>query len=191
MVRKILLESMMRRFLQSRCGNSGVEFALLLPLLMLLLFGAIEIGRALHDYHVINETVRDAARYLSRVPATCPAAGVGVGFLTDDPDTGLTAAQNEARARALAMTGNLSTASPAPDLLGYWNYPADSGTVSIRVDCINNAASSLEGLYEGILNVPHVILTADVPFTFMFGELIAPDAAINITLSHNVVSVGL
>ena len=62
------------RFLRDLRGNAGAEFALVLPILMLLLFGAIEIGRALHDFHVINESVRDAGRYLSRVPATCPSA---------------------------------------------------------------------------------------------------------------------
>lgn len=182
---------MIQSFGRSRHGNAGVEFALLLPLLMFLLFGAIEMGRALHDFHVVNETVRDAARYLSRVPATCPGAGVGVGVLVNDPVTGTTAAQNEQRAKALAITGNINTASPAPGLLGYWSYPADAGTVTVRIDCISNAAAGFGGLYDGVLNVPHIILTADVPFTFMFGELVAPDATINITLSHNVISVGL
>ncbi len=182
---------MIRNFGRSRHGNAGVEFALLLPLLMLLLFGGIEIGRALHDFHVVNETVRDAARYLSRVPASCPGAGVGVGSLNDDPVTGITAAQHTQRAIALAMTGNVDTATPDPDLLGYWNYPADAGTVSISVDCIANGTGTFQGLYDGVTNVPHVVLTADVPFTFMFGQLISSNASITITLSHNVASIGL
>lgn len=177
------------RFRRARQGNAGVEFALILPLLMVLLFGGIEIGRAMHDFHVVNETVRDAARYLSHVPATCPAAGVGAGSLQDGPV--YTAAQEIDRAKALAMTGSVDTASPAPDLLGYWHYPADAGSVTIRIDCIDNAAATLKGLYDGVTYIPHVVLTADVPFTFLFGQMVAPSASITITLSHNVASVGL
>ena len=48
--------------------NAGTEFALVVPFLLLLLIGSIEIGRALRYYHVVKESLRDAARYLSRVP---------------------------------------------------------------------------------------------------------------------------
>jgi hypothetical protein len=165
---------------------------------MLFLFGAIEMGRALHDFHVVNESVRGAARYLSRVPATCPS-GNATGSL--DGDALFSGAEHEARAIALAMTGKIYTdAAAAPDLLGYWNYPPPSppspGAVTIEVLCINNTACALGGLYEdtcgaGGEGIPHVKLTADVPFTFLFGQLIAPDASISITLSHNVASIGL
>lgn len=182
------------RFARAKRGNAGVEFALLLPLLVLLLFGGIELGRALHDFHVVNETVRDAARYLSRVPGVnCPAPGPG-SFL-DDPDSLYTAAQHQDRAIALAMTGDVDTATPAPDLLGYWNYPADASSVTISVNCIDNplvaGVREFQGLYSNDDFVPHVVLTADVPFTFLFGELVAAEPTINITLSHNVAVIGL
>ena len=41
---------------------------MVVPFLLLLLIGSIEIGRALRYYHVVKESLRDAARYLSRVP---------------------------------------------------------------------------------------------------------------------------
>jgi Flp pilus assembly pilin Flp len=186
------LESIVRRFARARQGNAGVEFALLLPFLMLLLFGGIEIGRGLHDFHVVNETVRDAARYLSRVPVNCPAAGTGAGLLVNGPV--YTAAQHEQRAKALTITGSVDTATPAPGLLSGWDYPADASSVTIRIDCIDNNAGAFQGIYanskwNGFL--PHVVLTADVPFTFLFGQLVSSNGSINITLSHNVVSVGL
>ncbi len=51
-----------RGFVRARAGVAGVEFAFVLPFLLLLLIGSIEIGRGLHDYHVVNESVRDAGR---------------------------------------------------------------------------------------------------------------------------------
>ena len=57
-----------RGFIRARSGNAGTEFAMVAPFLLLLLIGSIEIGRGLRDYHVVKESVRNAARYLSRVP---------------------------------------------------------------------------------------------------------------------------
>ena len=176
-------------FLRRTGGNAGVEFALILPLLTLLCFGAIELGRALHDYHVVNETVRDAARLLSRTPANCPSAGQGAGTFQDG--SVYTAAQQVQRAQALAMTGNTNTATPAPDLLGYWNYPGDAAsTIVIRVDCIDNTAGGFQGLYNGTTYVPHVFFQANVPFTFLLGELVTPNATIDFNIAHNVVVTG-
>lgn len=184
----------LRAFLRATCGNAGTEFALILPLLALLLFGSIELGRALHDYHVVNETVRDAARYLSRAPGVnCPAAGVNAGSFVNVPGAPYTAAEYLERTRALAMTGNADPASGAQDLLGYWSYPAQKASVDISIDCIDNSGSGFQGLYSGASfngYVPHVVLSATVPFTFLFGELVTSNATITFNISHNVVITG-
>jgi Flp pilus assembly protein TadG len=46
-------------------GVAIVEFALVLPLLLLLTFITTEFGRALYQYNTLTKSVRDAARYLS------------------------------------------------------------------------------------------------------------------------------
>lgn len=46
-------------------GVALVEFALVLPLLLLLTFIVTEYGRALYQYNILTKSVRDAARYLS------------------------------------------------------------------------------------------------------------------------------
>ena len=51
-----------RGFARARSGTAGTEFAFVLPILLLLMIGSIEIGRGLHDFHVVNESVRDAGR---------------------------------------------------------------------------------------------------------------------------------
>jgi Flp pilus assembly protein TadG len=52
-------------------GTAIVEFALVIPLLVLLTFIAIELGRALMEYNTVAKSVRDAARYLSiQLPGT-------------------------------------------------------------------------------------------------------------------------
>ena len=46
-------------------GVALVEFALMLPLLMMLIFLTTEFGRAYYQYDTITKSVRMAARYLS------------------------------------------------------------------------------------------------------------------------------
>jgi Flp pilus assembly protein TadG len=46
-------------------GVAAVEFALILPLLILLSIFTIEFGRAMYQYNTLAKSVRDAARYLS------------------------------------------------------------------------------------------------------------------------------
>lgn len=46
-------------------GTAIVEFALILPLLLILVFITTEFSRALYQYNTLAKSVRDAARYLS------------------------------------------------------------------------------------------------------------------------------
>lgn len=46
-------------------GVALVEFALLLPFMLVLTFTVTEIGRAYYQYNTIAKSVREAARYLS------------------------------------------------------------------------------------------------------------------------------
>ena len=46
-------------------GVALVEFALVLPLLLILTFVTTEYSRALFQYNILTKSVRDAARYLS------------------------------------------------------------------------------------------------------------------------------
>ena len=158
-------------------GSAGAEFALLLPLLTVLLFGGIEIGRLLHDYHVVRESVRDAGRYLSRVEADCSSASPFYN-----------AAEHESRAQNLALRGDVN--SSAPLLLGYWNDP---NSVDIEIDpSIDNSTDPkpYQGIYANHDCVPLVVVTATVPFTFLFGQLVTSSGTIDLILSHKVVSIG-
>src|SRR3990170_8272168 len=55
------------------CGSNGqslVEFALVVPLLLLLLFGAIEIGRAAYYAIAVSNAARSAVQYGAQSPET-------------------------------------------------------------------------------------------------------------------------
>jgi TadE-like protein len=49
-------------------GQSLLEFAMVLPLLLVVALGTIEFGRAYYQYNTLSKAVREAARYMSMHP---------------------------------------------------------------------------------------------------------------------------
>ncbi len=62
--------------LRSESGGSAVEFALLLPVLMMILFGIIEFGMALNRQSILTNASREGARLgiVQSIPAITTAA---------------------------------------------------------------------------------------------------------------------
>ena len=132
-------------FTSDRRGTSIIEMTLLAPLLISLGLGVAEFGRALQHYQVINKAMRDAARFLARVPATCPSGGA-TGTVTNSAD--VTTAKN------LALNGAPTGGTPR---VSYWTDPA---TITVQVDCFDNSA----GAYRGQPGIPLITVTASVAY---------------------------
>lgn len=59
---------MIKRSIKHLKGQSIVEFALVLPLILLLVFGFMDLGRAVYYYSAIGNAAREGARYASVRP---------------------------------------------------------------------------------------------------------------------------
>lgn len=72
---RIPLKMARRHCRRAMAGAAAVEFALIFPLLMLIVFGVIEFGTALYDKAVITNASREAARagVILRTPAMTSA----------------------------------------------------------------------------------------------------------------------
>ena len=58
---------MIRRFLKDRRASAAAEFALSLPMMLALLFGGMEAGHFFWTEHKLVKSVRDGARFASRI----------------------------------------------------------------------------------------------------------------------------
>ena len=85
-------------------GLAMVEFALSVPVLLLLMFGAFEFGHFLIQYSTLNDAVRNASRY---------AAGKASGDTTGNLLTGAAWTSLVTQTTNLAVFGNITGTPPA------------------------------------------------------------------------------
>ena len=103
-----------------RRGDAVVEFALLAPTLLLLLFGILEIGRVLDAWLIVENAAREGARVGVSTPASDPTATA---------QAAASAYLNSALAGRIGTAGDIA-AIPQPLV----QYDANTVQVSIEVD---------------------------------------------------------
>ena len=139
-------------------GAAAAEMALVVPLLLTLVFGAMELGKYFLDQHVLITSVRDGARYAAR-RSFFDYTGCSSGVVQND-------------VYELTRTGKLSGGAPR---LSYW--PDDAATVTVTVDCTSGLG--YEGIYrnldiddDGVVDdAPVVTVSASVPYQSLLGSI--------------------
>ena len=113
-------------FTRTRGGQASqalIEFALISPVLLLLLFGIIDIGRAVFYYDTLNHAAREGARAGVRAPFTLPTNAMVLATVTSQ----LVGAPVTA---APCPQGPVTSATPPPNAA--WMYvtePSPPATV--------------------------------------------------------------
>ena len=151
------------RLLRSTRGSAAVEMALVSPLLVLILFGSVELGNYFMDQHILTKAVRDGARYAARQNFSSYTGCNGTAANVPTPN--VTGSVNE-NTKTLVRKGTLN--STDADLLPKWT---DASTVfSVMMTCSTTAGgTSMGGIYNGN-NVgtpgeaPAVLVTAKLPY---------------------------
>ena len=124
-------------------GVAIVEFALILPFLLLLTFITTEFGRAIWEYNTLAKSVRDGARYLSTQP----------------PGTKITEARN------LMVYGNMAgSGTPLAIGLTTSNVPAPTWQLAGTAPVINTVTVRISGytfnsMFTSVLGIPFGALT--------------------------------
>lgn len=153
------------RLWSAQAGNAAAEMALCLPLLLVLMFGSVELGNYFLDEHVLVKAVRDGARYAARQSFTAYNCTDG----TVDADSVVTPTENLVRT-GLTVGG--------ADRLANWG----SATFSVTVQCITQVANGtdsdgntiteqMSGIYAGSTDgAPVVTVSASVPYQSVLGS---------------------
>lgn len=149
------MNSVRQSIFSEQRGAAAAEFALVLPLLLIITFGMFDVGRLMLTKTTVDAAMTDSARLAARLPMGCAA-------LTNAADVG--------RVQTLARTGQ-STTGGAPLLRGW----TSNASVTISVTCLNNAGGALVGAYDDMLNVPYVTVSTTVPFSWSLGGLLNLD----------------
>ena len=126
----------------ARCRQRGVamvEFAIGVPVLLLLLFVTVEVARFLNQYSILTDAVRDASRYVAG------AAMQGTtGLIVQGPAWAALVAQGQ----NLAVYGNLAgTGAPLLPGLSVADVTVTADTVGDNVTV--SAAYPYQGIFGG------------------------------------------
>lgn len=114
------------RIIKSEKGASAVEFALILPLLIMLVFGIVEFGIAFNNYVTITHAAREGAR-IAAVDLNNPdlkniiiERAFPVQITEDDIVISTTEEKNIGDPVEVEITYNISITIP---LVGSWDIP--------------------------------------------------------------------
>ena len=150
------MRSALLQLWSDRRGAAAAEMAMVVPFLVALMFGSLELGKFFLDEHIVVKSVRDGARFASRQNfATMPCGGT---------------ATNETQIKNVVRYGKTVVTSADKPRLVYWTNPA---TVTVAIACYDNSgaggARAYRGIYADRTTVPHVTVSASVPYQPLAG----------------------
>ena len=151
-----------QRLVPCRKGAAMFEFALALPVLLIIFAGGWEIARGLWTYDMLNKGVRDAARYVARL---------------EDPNS----ADAQTKAFRLVLTGDVDL--DQPPRLDHNNITISVGT---RVYANDGAGGTFQYRGPDGENTPINVVQVKAEYTFdapLLGFL-GIDDLLTITVAH-------
>jgi Flp pilus assembly protein TadG len=170
-----------------RCdrGAAAAEMALVLPLLLVLLFGAFELGNYFRDWHTLSKAVRDGARFAARHDFADYSCAGGTADTTRVVDP----------TKNVVRTG---LAGGNQDLLSNW----DSANFTLTVACSTSVVTgtdattgaeireTLSGIYRGA-SAPVVTVTVRLPYRSLLGQFGWSGVGLNIAATEQAAVMGV
>ncbi len=154
-------------------GAELLEFAMALPLLLVLVVGIIDFASAYNTKHVTSNAAREAARLISSTPLSdsgCPTA-----WTINSPGSGTPCAvtataktvSNYLTAAGLNRGACLNTSSATFAPVLTWTYACNN--VTLVIDKIYDVPNPTDPTAGPIKSTK---VTLSYPYTFMFGRII-------------------
>lgn len=175
---------MIARFLRNDRGSPSVEFALMLPAMLALMFGGMEAGHFAWTQHKLVKAVREGARFASRLPVEQYCDG----------DTAQFDADAETNIKAVTVTGGMPVsdgeASDPPAVPGL--TPAKV-TVTPVCAVFASGDGSGTGIYSQLGNGGPIVTVsaAGVPYPSLFEQLGVIDGGFTLAARSSAAVIGL
>lgn len=156
-------------------ASASVEFALILPMLIVLLFGGLEAGHFVWTQHKLTEAVRDGARFASRLRADKVCDGPTSIISTDDVDA----------VKLLTRTGQAVDPDARAAVPGW-----SAAQVTVTVSC---QAFVDTGIYTDYGEAGPVVTVAasGVTYPALFGGLGVLTRDVSLTARSNAAVIGI
>lgn len=171
------MRGLLPEFARDETAAAAAELALSLPLLLVLLWGPLEIGNYFFNEHTLVQGVRDGATYAAHQDIN----KFNCATNTIDP-TVVSNTQNMVRSGAI---------SGGTDRLRNWG----SATFTMTLQCVtqsDDATTTLSGIYKhngGV--VPIIQLEAVVPYSSILGNLGFRPPTLSMTAKQEATVMGI
>jgi Flp pilus assembly protein TadG len=163
-----------RSYLCDERATAAAEMALVLPMLLVLLFGGLEAGHYFWSEHKAIEAVRNGARYASRLPVTtvCPTSGTAAAAISD--------------VALMTRTGQLASSTATPVVPGWSN----NNQVTVTFNCGGFVSTGIYASYGSAAPTVQVS-TTNLTYPSLFEALgvITSSATLNASASTAVIGI--
>ena len=164
-----------RSLFRCRSGSAAAEMALVLPFLVVLLFGGAELGYYFYNQHQVVKGVRDGARYAGRqsfVSLNCDG-GVTPSVIPNDVETAI---------QEITRTGRISGGTAR--VIGWVTED-----VTVTLECPATAITT--GIYQDEDNAPQVTVQATVDYESLFDGVGVIDSTYTLSASQQAAVMGI
>ena len=174
----------LRVLLADLTASAGVEMAMVAPLLIILMFGSMELGNYFLDQHAVSKQVHDGARFASRMTLASGFSCPGTVFADTTADTKII---------NVTKTGSVDGSATGRFASTFWDdacAPATSA-VTVTLRCVSK--TNYGGIYTGLAGnlIPVVKVSADVAYPSLFGALGFNSSALCLRATSEAAVAGL
>lgn len=152
--------------LRDEQAAASAEMIFVMPILVVLAFGSMELGNLFLTEHAVTKQVRDGARYASRLtvhPDYVCAAGDDLSTIFEDGDAG-------EKIVNVTQTGSVDGTGQTRFADEFWDACSDGEPVKVTIRCVDK--DDYAGIYTGLDgDIPVVMVSANVTYPSLFSSL--------------------
>jgi hypothetical protein len=175
-----------RSLIRNTDAAAAAEMVFVMPMLVILMFGSMELGNFFLTEHAVTKQVRDGARYASRLtlaePYTC-TPGTNLSTVFADPDAGT-------KIINVTKTGSVDGTASGRFPGAFWAACGSGQALTVSIRCVNK--DDYGGIYASFEDdIPVVTVAANVAYPSLFSTLGFNTTGMCVRASSEVAVAGL